>query len=46
MFSTIDHIKKISFAKLEEKENSVPLLIQKGELDEIKEYFDQNQNRW
>ena len=32
--------KKISFQKVEEKENSIPTLIQKGDIDDIKKLLD------
>ena len=34
--------KKISFQKVEEKESSIPTLIQKGEISEIKKLLDDN----
>ena len=32
--------KKISFQKVEEKENSIPTLIQKGEIEDIKKLLE------
>jgi len=34
--------KKISFQKVEEKENSIPTLIQKGEIDDIKKLLEED----
>lgn len=34
--------KKISFQKVEEKENSIPTLIQKGEIDDIKKILEED----
>ena len=38
--------KKISFHKVEEKENSIPTLIQKGDLDDIKNLLENDPSGW
>ena len=45
LLSVVPNVKKISFAKLEERENSVSVLVQRGDLEEIREYFDAHPNR-
>ena len=45
MLSTVQNIKKVTFGGMEERENSVPLLVQKGTLDEISGYLDKYPNR-
>lgn len=45
LVSLVPNLKKLSFAKLEERENSISVLVQRGEFDEIKEYFEANPNR-
>ena len=42
ILSSVENVKKVTFSKMEERESSLSLLVQKGTLDEIRDYFTQH----